>query len=87
MDQTAATTAPHDAPLAQEIAASLARFVRDVAGDSVNVSFANGIATVTGTAPSETHARAILDLVRWHDGVEGVESNIHHGDGAVRETA
>jgi osmotically-inducible protein OsmY len=55
---------------------ALSRFVQDVAGADVGVTFSAGTAFVRGTVRSETRARALADLVLHHEGVERVESRL-----------
>lgn len=68
------STAPDHA-----VAAALTFFARSVAGDGVNVAYASGTATITGHVASAKHAEALVDLIRWHDGVGRVESELSIG--------
>jgi osmotically-inducible protein OsmY len=58
------------------LSAALDRFARNVAGASVSVRFAAGVASITGSVASPSAARALEDLIRWHRGVERIESHL-----------
>jgi osmotically-inducible protein OsmY len=42
----------------------------------VTVTFGSGIATLSGSVPSETQRQAIEELVQWHDHVHDVVNNL-----------
>ena len=58
------------------LTSALDRFARRVAGESVRVRCTGGVASITGSVGSATVARALEDLIRWHDGVERIESSL-----------
>lgn len=58
------------------LTAALDRFARRVAGESVRVRCNAGVASITGHVASATAARALEDLIRWHVGVERIESHL-----------
>jgi hypothetical protein len=58
------------------LTAALNRFARRVAGESVRVRCVGGVAEITGSVASATVARALEDLIRWHDGIERIESQL-----------
>ena len=64
----------HDA----RVSRALTAFVSRAAGRAaeIDVEYNDGVATVAGHVASRTHARAIVELVRWHDGVERVVSRL-----------
>jgi hypothetical protein len=65
---------PLDNPISHEaLARAIARFVRNIARD-VSVQCHEGVVVLGGSVASATEARALEDLVRWHDGVTGVQS-------------
>jgi len=45
----------------------------------VSVDYVGGAATLSGFVESDTKARAIEDLIRWHDRVDDVVSNLRVG--------
>ena len=59
-------------PLDDRIAGALTAFVRAAAGTRVSVSFADGVATISGAVATPTARAALGDLVRWHEGVRHV---------------
>jgi len=65
---------PLDNPIADDIlATAIARFVANVSRD-VAVRCHGGIVVLEGSIASAREAQALEDLVRWHDGVIGVQS-------------
>jgi len=58
------------------LSAALERFARHAAGASVHVTCISGVASISGTVASAAAARALEDLIRWHDGVERIESHL-----------
>ena len=70
--------APGDA----EVAFALEGFVRramNLQDGAITVEYHAGVATLTGSAGSASRARAIEDLVRWHDGVDSVINRLSAG--------
>jgi osmotically-inducible protein OsmY len=66
---------------------ALTRFVRNVAGDDASVVCTDGVAVLHGRVESLTQARALTDLVRWHEGVRDVESRLRTGAGDRARTS
>ena len=59
-----------------DIGDALMAFARNVTGDDVSVTFADGVAVLSGRVRSATARQAIEDLVAAHDGVSSVENNM-----------
>ncbi|MEX0750820.1 MAG: hypothetical protein WD359_08420 [Dehalococcoidia bacterium] len=55
---------------------ALTRFAHSVVGDGVTVDYRGGIASIRGRVASATQARALEDLIRHHDEVSGIESEL-----------
>ncbi len=59
-----------------QITRALQAFVRNVAGDNVRVTYDAGRVLLDGAVASRTALRALVDLVRAHEGVVAVESRL-----------
>ena len=68
-----------------ELGAALQRYARAVTSQRVSVTCRDGVAHVSGHVPSETVRTALIDMLRAHEGVRNVVSNLVAGaEGATR---
>lgn len=71
MDVNPGSTTPDD-----RMAAALTAFARSTAGAGVSVAFVDGVATISGDVATPTARAALVDLVRWHEGVRHVINRV-----------
>jgi osmotically-inducible protein OsmY len=73
-ESTVQTTAPDE-----EVAAALRLYIEralPMQAGSIAVDYVGGTVSLSGAVASERVARAIEDLVRWHDRVSNVRNNL-----------